>query len=243
MYTQEEINLILERFKNNITFTSAFLTACYTGVRTGEVFALTWNDIDLDKRIIKISKTVYAKLKDKNGRWFLGITKTEGSERIVYICERLYKILTNYRCAQNDNKRLFGKKYKRYYLKEIKNKFGKIIECQITSKKSDKIVDLVFIKEDGTYSGTDIIKYPFKVIHNELGINNCRFYDLRGKFATKALRNGVEIKDVANTLGHKKIETTENYYIFSLIENLKVVVETFKKNYQILDIINDKVLH
>ena len=50
-------------------------------MRTGEVFALTWNDIDLEKRIIKINKTVYAKDKDNNGRCYLGTTKTEGSLR------------------------------------------------------------------------------------------------------------------------------------------------------------------
>ena len=42
--------------KNNKVFAYAFLTACYTGMRTGEVFALTWDDIDLENRIIKISK-------------------------------------------------------------------------------------------------------------------------------------------------------------------------------------------
>jgi len=47
------MELILNRFKNNKVFRTAFLTACYTGMRTGEVFALTWNDIDLDNRIIK----------------------------------------------------------------------------------------------------------------------------------------------------------------------------------------------
>lgn len=45
-----------------------FLTACYTGMRTGEVFALTWDDIDLKNRTIKITKTVYAKDKSKEGR-------------------------------------------------------------------------------------------------------------------------------------------------------------------------------
>lgn len=45
-----------------------FLTACYTGMRTGKVFALTWNDIDFENRIIKISKTVYSKTKDNEGR-------------------------------------------------------------------------------------------------------------------------------------------------------------------------------
>ena len=67
------------RFKSNNTFIYAFLTACYTGMRTGEVFALTWNDIDLENKIIKVNKTVYCKTKDDKGRWFLGTTKTEGS--------------------------------------------------------------------------------------------------------------------------------------------------------------------
>lgn len=50
----EEIDIILERFKDNATFICSFLTSCYTGLRTGEVFALTWEDIDLDKEIINI---------------------------------------------------------------------------------------------------------------------------------------------------------------------------------------------
>ena len=53
-------------------------------MRTGEVFALSWDDIDFDNRIIKISKTVYAKDKEERGRWYLGTTKTSGSQREVY---------------------------------------------------------------------------------------------------------------------------------------------------------------
>lgn len=56
-------------------FICAFLTACYTGMRTGEVFALTWDDIDLENRIIKISKTGYAKDKVNKERWYLGKLK------------------------------------------------------------------------------------------------------------------------------------------------------------------------
>ena len=56
-------------------------------MRTGEVFALIWDDIDLDNRIIKINKTVYSKDKDEKGRWYLGTTKTIRSQRDVYICD------------------------------------------------------------------------------------------------------------------------------------------------------------
>ena len=37
------VKRFLNRFENNETFTCAFLTSCYTGTRTGEVFALTWD--------------------------------------------------------------------------------------------------------------------------------------------------------------------------------------------------------
>ena len=60
LYSQDEIDTILNRFKDNETFTCAFLTSCYTGMRTGEVFALTWDDIDLENGTISISSQVNA---------------------------------------------------------------------------------------------------------------------------------------------------------------------------------------
>lgn len=54
-------------------------------MRTGEVFALTWEDVDFKNRTIRINKTVYCKIKDNEGRWFLGTTKTVGSSRIIYM--------------------------------------------------------------------------------------------------------------------------------------------------------------
>lgn len=79
----------------------------------------------------------------------------------------------------------------------------------------------MFVRDDGTYSGTDLIRYPYKIIHDELNIKNCRFYDLRGSYATKILNEGVEIKNVSKILGHSKIETTENYYIRTTKDSIK----------------------
>ena len=52
IFTKEEINMILDRFKNNHAFYYAALTAYYTGLRVSEVFGLTWDDIDLDKQTL-----------------------------------------------------------------------------------------------------------------------------------------------------------------------------------------------
>lgn len=224
------MELILNKFKNNKEFIISFLTACYTGMRTGKVFALTWDDIDLDNRIIKINKTVYAKDKEEKGRWYLGTTKTVGSQREVYICNTLYKILLDYKKIKDDYKKQYSKNYKKYVLEEVKNKYGKLVEYKIVESNSrHNKVDMVFTRKDGIYSGTDIVKYPFKIIHHELGIK-CRFYDLRGSFATISLRNGCEIKDIAEILGHNRIETTEKYYISSTTEDKKKVTEIFEKN-------------
>ncbi|MCI6666735.1 MAG: site-specific integrase [Romboutsia timonensis] len=212
---------------------TAFLTACYTGMRTGEVFALTWNDMDLDNRIIKINKTVYAKDKEEKGRWYLGTTKTVGSQRDVYICDSLYKVLLDYKNSQDNYKKQYGKNYKRYILEDVKNKYGKLVEYKIVESNSrHNEVDMVFTRKDGTYSGTDIVKYPFKIIHHELGIK-CRFYDLRGSFATISLRNGCEIKDIAEVLGHKRTETTEKYYISSTEQDKIRVINRLEKEINI----------
>ena len=52
---------------------------------------------------------------------------------------------------------------------------------------------------------------------------------MRGSYATKILRNGAEIRDVADILGHSKIETTENYYISSSDETKKEANDMLEK--------------
>lgn len=199
-------------------------------MKTGEVFALTWDDVDFENRTIRVNKTVYWKIKNNKGRWFLGTTKTDGSSRIIYMSDTLYKILSKFKEDQNINRKLYKSKYKYYYLEQVKNKYGKLIEYKIIEgkNKNDK-VKMVFVKKDGTYVGTDITKYPYRIIHNELKIS-CRFYDLRGSFATISLRNGCEIKDIAEVLGHKRTETTEKYYISSTENDKMNVIINFDKN-------------
>ena len=61
IFTNEEINMILNRFKNNHCVYYAFLTAYCTGLRIAEVFALTWNDIDFRNKTISVNKNILKK--------------------------------------------------------------------------------------------------------------------------------------------------------------------------------------
>lgn len=89
-----------------------------------------------------------------------------------------------------------------------------------------------FLSKSGfkTKSEADI-----KAVSKGLGHRN---YDLRGNYATTILRNGVEIRDVAEVLGHKDIETTENYYISSTDETRKNATDSYENAIN-LDVIKE----
>ena len=253
IFTTEEINMILDRFKNNHCIYYAFLTAYCTGLRIAEVFALTWDDIDFKNKTISVNKNILKKNQagGTKGRhlsgnsttvWYFGTCKTQTSYRTVPIGDTLLKALKECKEEQQIHKLNYGDTYMKHYKKNVINPYNNKTEIKIVNAYAEidvalPKVDFVFIKDNGVYEGTDSTKYPFKVIHYELGIP-CRFYDLRGSYATTILRNGVEIRDVADVLGHKDIETTENYYISSTDETRKNVTDSYENAIN-LDVIKE----
>ena len=231
LYTKEEIDIILEKFKDNATFICSFLTSCYTGMRTGEVFALTWEDIDLDKGTINIKHSVYDKSKDNKGRWFLGQTKTYSGTRTIYIGNTLKEALTNYKKRQDYLKEVFGQQYKYYHLEDDIDTNNSVDKRIVINTNNENIINLVFTKEDGTYVGTDITKYPYKIIKNELNIN-ARFYDLRGTYATRLTNNGTLMNEVSELMGHSDPSITRKYYISTTEDNKREAINN-------LDIVNN----
>ena len=78
-------------------------------MRPSEICALTWNDIDFEKRLIKVRHNVYSKIKDNKGRWFLGSTKTVNGIRDIYISDTLYMALKNFKNRQDKLKKVWKK--------------------------------------------------------------------------------------------------------------------------------------
>ena len=90
-YEQE----ILEKYcLNNKKSNYVGIILClYTGIRIGELLALTWDDVDFKNKFISITKTAY-EIK-QNGKYtiYVDTPKTNNSNRVIPISNTLIKIL------------------------------------------------------------------------------------------------------------------------------------------------------
>lgn len=84
---QRDINIVKQSFE--LPFGLFAYMALYTGMRRGELLALTWSDIDLEKRIIHITKS----LEHIGNQPRLKLPKTETSIGTVPILDKLYEVL------------------------------------------------------------------------------------------------------------------------------------------------------
>ena len=102
-YEAEEITILSksERIKlenfciNKNSFRNIGIIICLnTGIRIGEICALTWNDIDLNNKLITINKSLQRVYKDKNNtKVLIDKPKSKKSIRKIPINRKLYKIL------------------------------------------------------------------------------------------------------------------------------------------------------
>lgn len=241
--SNDEVEKILERFSNNPCVYYAFLTAYYTGLRVSEVFGLTWDDIDFVKRTITVNKNILKKNQAGGTKkrlisgnsttvWYFGTCKTKGSYRTIEIGDTLLKALKKYKEEQIQNRKDYGDTYMKHYKKIVNNPYNNKPEIKIINAYAElevplEEVKLVFLKKNGVFEGTDSCKYPFKVIHYELGIP-CRFHDFRDTHATRLIEAGADIKAVSKRLGHSNIRTTYEIYVKVTTKMESDTVEKFE---------------
>jgi len=180
--TLEEFNKIIERFPEGSSFYIPCQIAFHTGMRAGEVCALTWDCVDLKEKTIKVEKTLVGKGK---GVWEFGTPKSESSYRTIAIGDTLVNILKKHKKSQIENKLRYGKYY--------------------------KDSNFVCTKENGELVTPDSLKYLSRVVNYELGID-FNFHSFRHTHATMLLEAGANIKDIQRRLGHSKLSTTMDTY-------------------------------
>lgn len=91
-WTKDEFATFIEAMKDRPASYAIFMTMYYTGIREGELLALTPADIDFDKDTLTINKS-YQRL---GGKDIITTPKTPKSNRVVMMPEVLKTVLRNY---------------------------------------------------------------------------------------------------------------------------------------------------
>lgn len=250
----DDFNRMLERFEKGNPFRYALLIGFYTGLRIGEVFALTWDDIDFVEGTLEVNKLVYKRnygvdvrqvmkqkgKKEEKSAWYFGDTKTAASVRKLKIGKTLLEELKEYKKMQLENQLMYGEYYTQIFKKEEKDEKGNIIYRLVEVEKSVPVTlpqaNLIMRKENGQYTSTDSFKYAARVIHYDLGIK-FNFHSLRHTHATKLIESGVSPKAVQARLGHENIETTLQTYVHNTEVMEQEAVDVFE------NVVNSDVVH
>jgi integrase len=196
----------------------------HTGLRIGEVFGLTWDDIDLEAGTITVNRQ-QSKVKimeNVNARWCFAPPKSRASFRTVKIGQTLIDVLKKHRLRQKQERLSCGEYYIRHKTKHIKDDIYDLIQSP------DGDIDLVCTSEDGSWMTPETFRYCSKTIQKQLNIQ-FEFHALRHTHATLLAESGVNPKNLQMRLGHEKIETTLQTYIHDTQAMADETVDIFER--------------
>lgn len=194
-FTLNEQLKFIEATKGN-DLEMLFITALDTGLRQGELFALTWNDIDLRNKVIYVNKTFKRVKNTDTGEYenIIQTPKTKKSVRVVPLPAHLIDKLRQYEIQQ----------------KELRIKVANLYEDN----------NLVFCNCFGRYLDSGNVLKKFKKILKENDIPIRKFHDLRHTYATRLFELGEDPKTVQVLLGHSNISITLDTYTH-VLDSLK----------------------
>ena len=217
-YTDYQIYQMEELFKSEDgNLLTAFYLGLYCGLRISEVFAVRWRSIDWVNSTITINRQMHY----EGGMLKLCPVKTLTSVRTVYMPKVMHNYLYDLYTAQSEQKKTMGRAYR-----NTERVFDTMLNTEITEG------DFINRKSNGEILTVNSMKYWSKKIKAELGID-FKFHKLRHTYASNCAANNMNLQMLMEMMGHKKLETTKQYYISTNNPDLiKRTVELLDTIYQ-----------
>jgi integrase len=184
--TPDEARLFLEATRGH-RLETLFVLAIATGMRQGELLALSWRDVDWSGRRVAVRHTLVR----MGARWWLGDPKTTKSRRSVDLTGPTLEALRAHRIRQAERLLAIGHR--------------------VTDD------DLIFTDAVGDpLWGRHVTTRELQPLLRDAGLPRVRFHDLRHTFATLQLAAGTNPKIVSEMLGHKEVNITLDRYSHAL---------------------------
>ncbi len=180
--TIEQAKVLLEQVKTHRL--EVLLTmAIVTGMRRGELLALRWSAVDLNRRIAIVLATV-----DYIPKYGYVETepKTKAGKRPISLPPFLIDMLKDHKENQEERRKKVGETWENR--------------------------DLVFPDLHGGYFNPRYLEKTFNKIIKTAGLPNIHFHDLRHSAASILLSMGINIKIIQELLGHSNISITLDTY-------------------------------
>jgi integrase len=146
--------------------------AAYTGARRGEVLAIGWDQVDLERGRVRITRS----LERLDGKLHFKDPKTPRSRRDVALPPSAVHELKRHRTDQSTRRLVAGPAW--------------------------QDLGLVCDRGDGGPLEPDSFSKAFKRLARQVGIPQARLHDLRHAVATTLMERGVHPAVVSRTLGH-----------------------------------------
>jgi len=158
--------------------------AVATGARRGEICALRWCDIDLAERIVRIERSVCA---TASAGVVIKSTKT-GRSRVVSLTTQAAEALSERRATS--------------------------IQGAVETGCGFEESTLIFASDrDGRHPWRpELVTQRWGRFRSGIGLPHVRLHDLRHFVATELLTAGIDLRTVANRLGHARTSTTLDIY-------------------------------
>lgn len=159
-----------------------FIFLLFTGMRCGECFGLSWEDVDFENMTISIRHT----LNDIGGKHSITPPKTKKSIRTICMSSTTTAIL----------------KDQHEYVEQLKQALG----------TSFTHPEMVFPSAKGNYRDRSSVLTSLKRMTKSTEFSHMTLHKLRHCNATMLLNMGVELKAISDHLGHCDINVTANTY-------------------------------
>lgn len=160
------------------------ILAIATGMRQGEVFGLSWTDVDFENSILNVKQNLQYSSEGLN----LDSPKTKGSKRKIKVDDATVMKLKQWKQYQKDYSESIGDLFPNNENLVFTNSFGKPLSASNFRRGYWRKLSIAADLPEG-----------------------CTFHCLRHSHATNLLRAGVDIRTVSHRLGHASLQTTMIY--------------------------------